>query len=217
MDLYEVPEVPTVRVKKLGATYILILLPPYLSLRFYLQKEYYVSRGRTEQLSSALDAPFNARDLHKMERHTSKMEDHFRATNIECRLEKLRRQGPSLTDEAFQAEYERISRDVDDAMRAGIKTVKKKNIGYARSPVLTRAILAHPTWRTAQLCPSFFGDGEVRCRARYSPSSTTTPYNFQGASSSVGCPSGSLTKCSRHTGDMAGGPGCFRCRCAGYE
>ena len=76
------------------------------------------------------------------------MEGHFHATNIEMRLEKLRQGGPAMTDASFQAEHERISRDVDDAMRAGIKAVRRKNVGYARSPTLTRAASIVRYWRT---------------------------------------------------------------------
>ena len=45
-----------------------------------------------------------------------------------------------FADENYIALYESIATDVDAAMQAGINTVKRANVGYARSPALTEAV-----------------------------------------------------------------------------
>lgn len=84
----------------------------------------------------------------KMEKYLSKLEKHLAATSVEKRIDYLRTRGPKPSDSDFQCEYEKISADVDAAMRAGIKEAQWKNVGYARSPTLTKTASYVRFWRT---------------------------------------------------------------------
>ena len=102
-------------------------------------------RGTTDSLGSTLADPFTAREIKKMDRYNEAVNSHLTATNVEHRLGRL---NSTLSDHDFIELYERISNDVDDAMRAGINKVRRRNVGYARSPELTKAASFVRFWRT---------------------------------------------------------------------
>ena len=64
-----------------------------------------------------------------MDRYVQAMELHLQANNVSRRLEKLETSAEHMTERLFEEEFEKISRNVDDAMRYGINTVKRKNVG----------------------------------------------------------------------------------------
>ena len=76
------------------------------------------------------------------------MESHMAETRVSARLAQLEAAGQHMGGQLFIQEFERISADVDDAMRAGINTVRRRNVGYARSPTLTRAATIVRYWKT---------------------------------------------------------------------
>ena len=102
-------------------------------------------RGVTDSLGSTLADPFTAREIAKMDRYNEMVDKHLLATNVERRLDRL---ATITTNQAFIDEFEKISNDVDDAMRAGINKVRRRNVGYARSPELTKAASVVRFWRT---------------------------------------------------------------------
>ena len=104
-------------------------------------------RGPTQSLSSVMDAPFTLRETKKVEKYISVMEAHLRETNVEKRLDALRA-AASLPLSEYRRIFEGIQNDVDVAMKAGIKAVRKRNIGFARSPALTKAASIVRFWRT---------------------------------------------------------------------
>ena len=80
-----------------------------------------------------------------MDKYNATVEKHLIATRVEFRLDKL---GTIQTNSKFIEEYEKICNDVNDAMRAGINKVRRRNVGYARSPALTKAAAIVRFWRT---------------------------------------------------------------------
>lgn len=98
----------------------------------------------TEYLGATLDASFTAREI-KMGKYNEKVEKHLDVTKMEQRQNQL---DPSLSEDIFVTDYEKISSDVDDSMRAGINKVRTKNIGYTQSSALTKAATAVQYWRT---------------------------------------------------------------------
>ena len=80
-----------------------------------------------------------------MNKYNATVEKHLIATRVEFRLDKL---GTIQTNSKFIEEYEKICNDVNDAMRAGINKVRRRNVGYARSPALTKSAEIVRFWRT---------------------------------------------------------------------
>ena len=101
-------------------------------------------RGTTETMGSTQADPFTAREISKMDRYNEAVNNHLVATNVEKRLERL---SEIKSQQEFIDTYEKINKDVDDAMRAGINKVRRKNVGYARSPELTKEVSIVRYWR----------------------------------------------------------------------
>ena len=104
-------------------------------------------RGSTEHLGSTVEAPFTAREISKMDKYIETMEAHLKETKVEERLEQLITENQPQED-VFIETYEKISRDIDEAMKAGMNKVRRKNVGFARSPELTRAASLVRYWKT---------------------------------------------------------------------
>ena len=80
---------------------------------------------------------------------TEKMETHLTSKRVEQRLEAFQKgiiEG-NLASRSEVEEYERIARDVNDAIRCGIKAARRHNTGYNRSPALTEAAAIVRYWR----------------------------------------------------------------------
>ena len=80
---------------------------------------------------------------------TEKMETHLTSKRVDPRLEAFQKgltEG-NLASRSEVEEYERIARDVDDAIRCGIKAARRHNTGYHRSPALTEAAAIVRYWR----------------------------------------------------------------------
>ena len=104
-------------------------------------------RGSTEHLGSTVEAPFTAREISKMDKYVATMEAHLKETKGEERLKQLITEN-QLQEDVFIETYEKISRDIDEAMKAGMNKVRRKNVGFARSPELTRAASLVRYWKT---------------------------------------------------------------------
>ena len=105
--------------------------------------------GATECLSSTLKMSFNLRQTRAVETFITIMEMHFVEQNVEKRIERTHNTFArgEMTDNEYEAEYEKIAQDVDGAMLAGIKAASTPNVGYARSPALTEAASIVRYWR----------------------------------------------------------------------
>jgi len=103
-------------------------------------------KGSTESLSSILEAPFNLRQTMKVEKYIATMESHLKETRVEERLDALAATQLSLPE--YVEQYEKIRMDADVAMQAGVKAVRRKNVGYARSPALMKAASLVRYWKT---------------------------------------------------------------------
>ena len=93
--------------------------------------------------------PFTMRDTEQLKMFTEKMETHLTSKRVEQRLEAFQKgltEG-NLASRSEVEEYERIARDVDDAIRCGIKAARRHNTGYHRSPALTEAAAIVRYWR----------------------------------------------------------------------
>ena len=77
------------------------------------------------------------------------MEEHLVKHSVERRLGRLQRSIPegAVATGAQVEEYEKIARDVDDAMKAGIAASSRSNVGFHRSPALTDAASIVRYWR----------------------------------------------------------------------
>ena len=98
-------------------------------------------RGETENLGTIQQKPFTMQDTKQLKIFTEKMETHLASKQVEQRLEAFRKlltEG-NLATRTEVAEYERIARAVDDAIRYGIKSARRHNTGYHQYPALTEA------------------------------------------------------------------------------
>jgi hypothetical protein len=80
---------------------------------------------------------------------TETMETYLTSKRVEQRLEAFQKgltEG-NLASQTEVEEYERIARDVDDAIRCGINAARRHNTGYHRSPALTEAAAIVRYWR----------------------------------------------------------------------
>ena len=89
------------------------------------------------------------RDTSKLKRFTEVMEEHLVRQSVERRLGCLQGSIPegAVATGAQVEEYEKIARDVDDAMKAGIAASSRPNVGFHRSPALTDAASIVRYWR----------------------------------------------------------------------
>ena len=74
-----------------------------------------------------------------MEKYVHAMEAHMDETRVSPRLAHLEAVASHTEETTFIQEFKKISSDVDDAMRSGVNTVRRRNVGYARSLTLTKA------------------------------------------------------------------------------
>ena len=80
---------------------------------------------------------------------TEKMETHLTSKRVKQRLEAFQKgliEG-NLASRSEVEKYEQIARDVDNAIRCGIKAARWHNTGYHRSPALTEAAAIVRYWR----------------------------------------------------------------------
>ena len=106
-------------------------------------------RGVTENLGSIPQKPFTMRDTSKLKEFTRIMEEHLVEQFVERCLGCLQRsilEGAIATGDQVE-EYEKIARDVDAAMKAGIAASSRPNVGFHRSPALTDAASIVRYWR----------------------------------------------------------------------
>lgn len=75
------------------------------------------------------------------------MEGHLNSKKIKKILDQLEESGSYLVEAEFIEEYEKLNRDIDEAIRCGINTVRRRNMGYARSPTLTKAVTMVRYWK----------------------------------------------------------------------
>ena len=106
-------------------------------------------RGATENLGSIQQKPFTMRDTTQLKTFTDTVEKHLVEQSVESRLGSLQRSIPegAIATPLHVAEYEKIARDVDAAMKAGIAASSRKNVGFHRSPALTDAASIVRYWR----------------------------------------------------------------------
>ena len=82
-------------------------------------------RGSTEHLDSTVEAPFTGRVISKIDKYVETMETHLKETKVEERLERLSAES-QMSEELYPETYEKISRDVDETMKAGMNKVRRK-------------------------------------------------------------------------------------------
>ena len=106
-------------------------------------------RGVTEKIGSIPQKPFTMRDTSKLKMFIEIMEEHLVSKKVERRLERLQRSIPegAIATAAQVAEYEKIARDVDAAMKAGIAASSRSNVGFHRSSAIMDAASIVRYWR----------------------------------------------------------------------
>jgi hypothetical protein len=89
------------------------------------------------------------RDTTKLKLFTGVMEKHLVEKEVERRLGRLQRSIPegAVATRSQVDEYEKIARDVNKAMKAGIAASSRSNVGFHRSPALTDAASIVRYWR----------------------------------------------------------------------
>ena len=89
------------------------------------------------------------RNTSKLKLVAEVMEEHMVSREVERRLGRLQRSIPdgSIATGLQVEEYEKIARDVDAAMKAGIAASSHPNVGFHQSPALTDAASIVCYWR----------------------------------------------------------------------